>query len=133
MISSLFTEVLRIGILGSCARSCNSVILTLLRNAAGLTSPALEVREVGLMGRIIMVVTVWLVMAAMMLVIALPVLGKTFNHEPGQGNQGPFWRSGNGNPGTSSDVIHSGEGACVVHQGTTTGKTTGGGCQEEVT
>ena len=97
------------------------------------------------MGRIIMVVTVWLVMAAMMLVIALPVLGKTFNHEPGQGNQGPFWRSGNGNEGTSSDVIHVG-GACVdeghtpdtfcglgptpVHHGTTTGKTTGGGCEE---
>jgi hypothetical protein len=88
------------------------------------------------MGRIIMVVTVWLVMVAMMLVIALPVLGKTFNHEPGQGNQGPFWRSGNGNEDTSSDVIHTGEGACVVHRGDTTptGKTTGGGCEpEEVT
>ena len=82
------------------------------------------------MGRIIMVVTVWLVMAAMMLVIALPVIAKNTGDQQGQGNQGPFWRSGNGNPGTSSDVQHSGEGACVVHQGTTTGKTTGGGCEE---
>jgi hypothetical protein len=84
------------------------------------------------MGRIIMVVTVWLVMAAMMLLIALPVLGKTIGDDPGQGNQGPFWRSGNGNPGTSSDVQHSGEGACVVHRGDTTptAKQTGGGCVE---
>ena len=84
------------------------------------------------MGRIIMVVTVWLVMAAMMLVIALPVIGKTIGHDPGQGNQGPPFRSGNGNPGTSSDVIHSDEGACVIHKGDTTGtgKQTGGGCLE---
>jgi hypothetical protein len=80
------------------------------------------------MGRIIVVVTVWLIMAAMMLVIALPVFGKTIGFEPGQG---PPFRSGNGNPGTSSDVIHSDEGACVVHQGDTMGRTTGGGCVEE--
>jgi hypothetical protein len=83
------------------------------------------------MGRIIMVVTVWLVMAAMMLVIALPVIAK---HTKDPGDQ--IWVSGQGNPGTSSDVIHSEEGACVVHRGDTTptGKTTGGGCApEEVT
>jgi hypothetical protein len=84
------------------------------------------------MGRIIMVVTVWLVMAAMMLVMALPVIAKNTKHLD---EQAPFWRSGNGNPGTSSDVIHSDEGACVVHRGDTTptGKTTGGGCEPEVT
>jgi hypothetical protein len=38
----LFTEVPGRGILGSCARACNPFILTLLRNAAGLTSPALQ-------------------------------------------------------------------------------------------
>jgi hypothetical protein len=82
------------------------------------------------MGRIIMVVTVWLVMAAMMLVLALPVIAKN-TKDPGE--QPPFWVSGHGNPGTSSDVIHSDEGVCVVHRGDTTptGKTTGGGCQEE--
>ena len=94
------------------------------------SSAPLQERVV-LMGRIIMVVTVWLVMAAMMLVIALPVLGKTIRFEPGQGGPPPL--SGRGNPGTSSDVIHSDEGACVVHQGTTTGRTTGGGCVEETT
>jgi hypothetical protein len=79
------------------------------------------------MGRIIMVVTVWLVMAAMMLVIALPVIAK--NNKAGPGDQ--FWVSGQGNRGTSSDVIHSEEGACVIHRGDTTptGKTTGGGCE----
>jgi hypothetical protein len=81
------------------------------------------------MGRIMMVVTVWLVMVAMMLIIALPVIGKTIRFEPGQGGPPPL--SGRGNPGTSSDVIHSDEGACVVHQGTTTGRTTGGGCEPE--
>jgi hypothetical protein len=84
------------------------------------------------MGRIIMVVTVWLVMAAMMLLIALPVIAKNRDIRPGEeGPPGPPNISGFGKPGTSSDVIHSDEGACVVHQGTTTGKTTGGGCQEE--
>ena len=85
------------------------------------------------MGRIIMVVTVWLVMAAMMLVIALPVIAKNTGDQKGQGNQGPPFISGQANQGTSSDVIHSDEGACVVHQGTTTGRTTGGGCVEETT
>ncbi len=41
------------------------IILTLLRNAAGLTSPALYVKEGASMRRIIMLVTVALVMAAM--------------------------------------------------------------------
>jgi hypothetical protein len=81
------------------------------------------------MGRIMMVVTVWLVMAAMMLVIALPVIAK--NNKEGPGDQS--WVSGQGNPDTSSasDVIHSEEGACVIHRGDTTptGKTTGGGCE----
>jgi hypothetical protein len=82
------------------------------------------------MGRIITVVTVWLDMVAMMLIIALPVLGKTIGFVPGQG--GPPFRSGNGHPGTSSDVIHSDEGACVTHKGDTTGtgKETAGGCPE---
>ena len=79
------------------------------------------------MGRIIMVVTLWLVMAAMMLVIALPVIAKN-NKEPGE--QGPPRVSGNGNPGTSSVVVHGDEGACVIHRGDTTGRTTGGGCEE---
>ena len=86
------------------------------------------------MGRIIMVVTVWLVMVAMMLVLALPVIAKN-TKDPGE--QPPFWVSGQGNPNTSSasDVIHSDEGVCVVHRGDTTptGKTTGGGCEEETT
>ena len=82
------------------------------------------------MGRIITVVTVWLDMVAMMLIIALPVIGKTIGFVPGQGGPPPI--SGNGNPGTSSDVIHSDEGACVTHKGDTTGtgKETGGGCPE---
>jgi hypothetical protein len=82
------------------------------------------------MGRIIMVVTVWLVMAAMMLVIALPVIAKNTGEQKGQGNQGPPRLSGQGKPGTSSIVSHSDEGACVTHKGLTTEKTTGGGCQE---
>jgi hypothetical protein len=82
------------------------------------------------MGRIIMVVTVWLVMAAMMLVIALPVIAKNTGEQKGHDNQGPPRISGQANRGTSSDVLHSDQGACVVHQGTTTGKTTGGGCEE---
>ena len=41
------------------------------------------------MGRIMMVVTVWLVMVAMMLIIALPVIGKTIRFEPGQGGPPP--------------------------------------------
>ena len=86
------------------------------------------------MGRIIMVVTVWLVMAAMMLVIALPVIAKNSNQFDGPGGgEGPAFRTGFGNPGTSSDVLHSDEGACVVHQGDTTptAKRTGGGCEPE--
>jgi hypothetical protein len=74
------------------------------------------------MGRIIMVVTVWLVMAAMMLVIALPVIAKN----EGRGDQGPPFSSGMGKPGTSSEVIHD-DGACVLHQGQTV-KQTGGSC-----
>jgi hypothetical protein len=77
------------------------------------------------MGRIIMVVTVWLVMAAMMLIIAIPVIAKGNDKEPGE--QGPPSQSGTGNPGTSPDVFHGNGGACVVHP---TGKTTGGGCPE---
>jgi hypothetical protein len=80
------------------------------------------------MGRIIMVVTVWLVMAAMLLVIALPVIAKNTGDQRGPDNQGPPFISGRANPGTSSDVFHSDEGACVRHQGTTTAKQTGGGC-----
>jgi hypothetical protein len=76
------------------------------------------------MVRIIMVVTVWLVMAAMMLVIAIPVIAKN-TKEPGE--QGPPPISGNGNPDTSSDVHHINGSACVVHK---TGKQTGGGCPE---
>jgi hypothetical protein len=79
------------------------------------------------MGRIIMVVTVWLVMVAMMLVIALPVIAKN-TKDPGD----EFWVSGQGNPGTpASDVGHSDAGACVTHRGDTTptGKRTGGGCE----
>jgi hypothetical protein len=75
-----------------------------------------------MMGRIMMVVTVWLVMAAMMLVIAIPVIAKN-SKEPGE--QGPPFRSGDGNPGTSPGVYHVNDSACVVHQ---TGKETGGGC-----
>jgi hypothetical protein len=74
------------------------------------------------MGRIIMVVTVWLVMAAMMLIIALPVIAKN-DKDPGE--QGPPFQSGSGNPDTSPDVFHVNGAACVVHQ---TEKTTGGGC-----
>ena len=79
------------------------------------------------MGRIIIVVTVWLVMAAMMLLIALPVIAKN-SKDPGE--QGPPDFSGGGNPRTSSEVRHNNEGACVFHRGETTGTTTGGGCQE---
>jgi len=76
------------------------------------------------MGRIIMLVTVWLVMAAMMLIIAIPVIAKGNDKAPGE--QGPPSLSGTGNPATSPEVSHD-NGACVVHQ---TGKTTGGGCPE---
>ena len=74
------------------------------------------------MGRIIMVVTVWLVVAAMMLLIALPVIAKN-TKDPGQ--QGPPITSGNGNPDTSADVHHINGSACVLHP---TDKETGGGC-----
>jgi predicted metal-binding membrane protein len=46
------------------------------------------------MGRIIMVVTVWLVMAAMMLVIALPVIAKNSGEQKQAGVQGPPALSG---------------------------------------
>jgi hypothetical protein len=81
------------------------------------------------MGRIIMVVTVWLVMVAMMLVIAIPVIAKNSGEQKGPGN-GPPEFSGGGNPRTSSEVRHNNEGACVFHRGETTGTTTGGGCEE---
>jgi hypothetical protein len=78
------------------------------------------------MGRIIMVVTVWLVMAAMMLVIALPVIAKNTNQEDGPGGGGgPPRQSGYGNEDTAPDVYHVNDSACVLHQ---TGKETGGGC-----
>jgi hypothetical protein len=73
------------------------------------------------MGRILMVVTVWLVMAAMMLIIAIPVIAK--NTKP-PGEQGPPPQSGGGNPDTSPEVFHDNSGACVLHP---TGKETGGG------
>jgi hypothetical protein len=76
------------------------------------------------MGRILMVVTVWLVMAAMMLVIAMPVIADNSGEQKGHGNQGPPSQSGGGNPGTSPDVYHDNSGACVLHP---TGKETGGG------
>jgi hypothetical protein len=79
------------------------------------------------MGRIIMVVTVWLVMAAMMLIIALPVIAKNIK---GPDQQGPPVRSGLAIPGTSSNVEHNDEGACVDIHGDTTGKLVGGGCPE---
>jgi hypothetical protein len=82
------------------------------------------------MGRIIMVVTVWLVMAAMMLLIALPVIAKNSGEQKGPGNQGPPRSSGLANQGTSSNVSHSDEGACVDIHGDTTGKLDGGGCPE---
>ena len=51
-------------------------ILTLLRNAAGLTSLALLGRGLRMMRRILVLVTVALVMAAMMLVMAMPVFAQ---------------------------------------------------------
>ena len=41
------------------------------------------------MGRILMVVTVWLVMAAMMLLIAIPVIAKNSGNQKEPGEQGP--------------------------------------------
>jgi hypothetical protein len=83
------------------------------------------------MGRIIMVVTVWLVMAAMLLVIAIPVLAKNTNQQDGPGGGGgPPDISGQAKEGTSSWVGHVGGGACVTHKGLTTEKTTGGACEE---
>ena len=79
------------------------------------------------MGRIIMAVTVWLVMAAMMLVIALPVIAKNSGEQKQAGVQGPPALSGQAKPGTSPEVSHGNDGACVLHQ---TGKETGGGCVE---
>ena len=84
------------------------------------------------MGRIIMVVTVWLVMVAMMLVIALPVIADNSGEQKVPGVQGPPLESGGGNANSSS-VLHkpvvSPDGAtggtCVLHQGGT-GKVTGG-------
>jgi hypothetical protein len=83
------------------------------------------------MGRIIMVVTVWLVMAAMLLLIALPVIAKNSNQQDGPGGgDGPPSLSGQAKPGTSSVVSHTDEGACVDIHGDTTGKLVGGGCPE---
>ena len=76
------------------------------------------------MGHIIMVVTVWLVMA-------LPVIAKNSNQWDGPGGgQGPPHKSGFGKADTASDVYHNPEGACVDIHGDTTGKSTGGGCPE---
>jgi hypothetical protein len=95
-------------------------------NRTGKRSPSSE-KEVVCMRRIMMVVTVWLVMVAMMLVIALPVIAKN-TKDPDE----PAFTSGFGNPGTSSVVGHSDEtkGVCVTHQGDTMGKLTGAGCEE---
>jgi hypothetical protein len=86
------------------------------------------------MGRIIMVVTVWLVMAAMLLVIALPVIAKNTGDQKGQGSQGPPAISGFGNPNTASNVRHNQfgtNGACVAHGGSTLPEDeTGGGCTQ---
>jgi hypothetical protein len=77
--------------------------------------------------RIMLVVTVWLATAAMMLVLAIPVLA---DNTKGPGKPpSDFWVSGHTTPGNASAVIHSPQGACVEHQATTTGKTTGGGCE----
>jgi hypothetical protein len=78
------------------------------------------------MGRVIMVVTVWLVMAAMMLLIALPVIAKNTNQQDGPGGGGgPPTISGQAKEGTSPDVYHVNDSACVLHP---TDKETGGGC-----
>ena len=77
------------------------------------------------MRRIMLVATVWLVMAAMMVILAIPVIAKNTGTEP----TGPPFASGFGNPGTSSNVLHNvfGTGACVNHRGETTDQS-GGAC-----
>ena len=79
------------------------------------------------MRRIMLVATVWLVMAAMMTILAIPVLA---DNTKGSGKPPSVWTSGHTTPGNASAVDHSPLGACVEHQATTTGKTTGGGCVE---
>jgi len=81
------------------------------------------------MRRIIMVVTVWLVMVAMMLVIAIPVIAKNTGEQKAPGEEGPPVFSGFGQPGTASNVQHTDNGACVRHGGSTQPEDkTGGGC-----
>ena len=79
------------------------------------------------MGRIIMVVTVWLVMAAMMLLIAIPVLADAEGQPPG-----PPTTSGDTDQASGSIVDHTDQGPCVRHfgGGAALGKTTGPGCEE---
>jgi hypothetical protein len=86
------------------------------------------------MGRIIMVVTVWLVMAAMMVAMAMPVLAKTTGEQRGPGNQGPPVETGsvgtNNNHGSVViPKLGNNPGACVDHYGGgSSGGPTGGGC-----
>jgi hypothetical protein len=83
------------------------------------------------MRRIMLVVTVWLVMAAMMVILAIPVLAVDTGNQKGAGNQGPPISSGDGNPDTSSRVVHSqdqGGGACVRHRNSTQPEDLSSGC-----
>jgi hypothetical protein len=82
----------------------------------------------------LLLVAVWLVMAAMMVVLAVPVLAANTGDQKGQGNQGPPAISGFGNPNTASNVRHNQfgtNGACVAHRGSTLPEDeTGGGCTQ---
>ena len=82
------------------------------------------------MKRIIMIVTVALVMAAMMLAMALPVLADTSGDQRGPGNQGPPFVTGDFDHPNGSSVVHFDEGPCVFHfgGGNAEGRATGGGC-----
>jgi hypothetical protein len=81
------------------------------------------------MKRIIMMLTVALVMAAMMLAMAMPVLADTTGDQVGPGNQGPPATTGDFDHPRGSIVLHLDEGACVFHfGGGSSGGVTGGGC-----
>jgi hypothetical protein len=86
------------------------------------------------MRRIIMLFVVAMVIAAMMLAMAMPVLAKTTGDQRGPGNQGPPDETGSvGTNNSHGSVVIpkllNNPGACVDHYGGgSSGGATGGGC-----
>jgi hypothetical protein len=78
-----FCELRQIGFLGSCASPCNTSYLATLPNTAGLTSPALYVKEAALMRRIMVLLTV----VALMLVMLAMTIVPAFAARPSDANR----------------------------------------------